>query len=201
MTDLFPIEAFVVLLLAALLPALIYLAWIRGGEQYGATSWGPLLGAFAYGAVFATFVAGIVEVILILVGGQVSQRYPAPEFTFLDPKSPASLFFVILVIAPFTEEALKASGVVRYSDRFRQVSDGPVFGASVGLGFGFFETLLYGLGAFLAGGLVAGILLIAVRSASSVLLHGSTTSLFGYGYAEATIGRKGHTGASFYLIA
>ncbi len=83
----------------------------------------------------------------------------------------------------------------------RRLADGPVFGAAVGLGFGFFETLLYGLGAFLAGGLVAGLALILVRSVSSVLLHGSSTAMFGRGYAASTFqGNSTATGA-YYLLA
>ncbi|MCI4330399.1 MAG: PrsW family intramembrane metalloprotease [Thermoplasmata archaeon] len=201
MSDLGALQDLAILILAALFPALIWLAWVRSSERTDAPGWGPLLGAFAYGALFATFIAAIAEGLILAGGAAVSQSYPAPEFTFLNPTSPWSLFFVVLVVAPVTEEALKASGVVRYSDTFRHVADGPVFGASVGLGFGFFETFLYGLGAFLAGGLIAGIALIAIRSVSSVLLHGSTTSMFGYGYAEGKIGRGGWTGASYYLLA
>jgi RsiW-degrading membrane proteinase PrsW (M82 family) len=201
MTAVAALEDLVILLLAALIPALVWLAWVRSSERAGAPDWGPLLGAFAYGALFATFIAAIAEGLILSAGAAVSQSYPRPEFTFLNPNSPWSLFFLVLVVAPITEEALKASGVVRYSDTFRHVADGPVFGASVGLGFGFLETLLYGLGAFLTGGLEAGIALIAVRSLSSVLLHGSTTSMFGYGYAEGKIGQGGWTGASYYLLA
>lgn len=201
MSILGPLEDLGILLVAALVPALLWLAWVRSGERRDAPAWGPLLGAFAYGALFATFIAGIAEALILAAGAAVSQSYPSPEFVFLNPHSPWSTFFLVLVVAPVTEEALKASGVVRYSDAFRNVADGPVFGASVGLGFGFLETLLYGLGAFLAGGLAAGIVLIAVRSLSSVLLHGSTTSLFGYGYAEGRIGRGGWTGGGYYLLA
>lgn len=201
MTDLGAFEDLGVMLIVALVPALLWLAWVRSGERKDAPAWGSLLGAFGYGALFATVVAGIAEAIILSAGAAVSQSYPAPEFTFLNPNSPFSLFFLVLVVAPVTEEALKASGVVRYSDTFRHVADGPVVGAAVGLGFGFFETLLYGLGAYLAGGIAAGIALIVVRSFSSVLLHGSTTSMFGYGYAEGKIGAGGYTGGGYYLLA
>jgi hypothetical protein len=105
------------------------------------------------------------------------------------------------VIAPFVEEAIKAYGVVRRDDALKVVADGPVFGASVGLGFGFFETFLYGVGGYLAGGLIAGVTLVFVRSISSVLLHGSSTAMFGYGYAASKL--EGRTGAAggYYLLA
>jgi RsiW-degrading membrane proteinase PrsW (M82 family) len=201
MTTLASIEDFLILIIVALIPAIVYLAWVRKSERFNTEPWGGLLRAFFFGALFATLIAGALEVIIVSAGTSVSQKYPAPEFTFLNGNSPTGVFFLILVIAPLIEEALKASGVAGYRTRIRLVSDGLVFGAAVGLGFGFFETFLYGVGAFLTGGLLAGIAIIIVRSLSSVLLHGSTTALFGYGYAESTLnGRTGLAGA-YYLIA
>jgi RsiW-degrading membrane proteinase PrsW (M82 family) len=201
MSDITGIEDLIILLVASLVPALAWLAWVRQGERYSTEGWGPLLSSFAYGALFATFVAGIFELIIVGVGTAVSQKYPGPETLFLNGNSSLGAFFLVLIIAPFVEEAFKAAGVVRSAAGFRLVADGPVVGAAVGLGFGFFETFLYGLGAFFAGGLLAGILLIVLRSVSSVLLHGSTTSLFGYGYAQERVGgKKGLTGA-YYLLA
>jgi RsiW-degrading membrane proteinase PrsW (M82 family) len=190
-----------ILVIVAFVPALIYLSWIRGTERYGRERWGPLLRAFIYGAIFATITAAILETIIVSVGTAVSQNYPAPEFVFLNGNSDAGLFFLVLVIAPLVEEALKGSGVVAFRASFRQLADGPVFGASVGLGFGFFETFLYGLGAYLVGGLSAGLTLILIRSISSVLLHGSSTGMFGYGYARSRFNQPGAGTGSYYLAA
>ena len=201
MTDLTGLEDLLILLLAALVPALIYLSWVRRAERFETEAWGPLLTAFFYGALFATFIAAILEAVLLAAGTAFSQAYPGPEFLFLNGNSTIGTFFLVLVIAPFIEEALKASGVVRVGDRFRLVSDGLVFGAAVGLGFGFFETFIYGLGAFATGGLVAGLGLIVVRSLSSVLLHGSTTAMFGYGYAENRLNQRTGYAGGYYLLA
>ena len=190
-----------VLVVVSLLPALFYLSWVRRTERYRTESWGPLLGAFAYGALFATFTAGILEAIFVSLGTEASGYLPGPEFLFLNGNSTFGVFFLVLVVAPFIEEALKASGVSARRKSLRILADGPVFGASVGLGFGFFETFLYGLGAFLVGGLAAGITLILIRSVSSVLLHGSSTGMFGYGYARGRFGVKGPQGGSYYLLA
>ncbi len=201
MSELAALEVLLALLLAALVPAVLYLTWVRGTERYSREPWGPLLNAFAYGAVVATIVAAVLEAILVTAGTAISQSYPAPEFTFLNGGSTLGAFFLVLVIAPVVEEGLKGLGVVRMSERVRSLPDGLIYGAAVGLGFGFFETFIYGLGAYATGGLVAGIVLIAVRSVSSVLLHGSSTSMFGYGYAQHRVaGSTGSTGA-YYLLA
>jgi RsiW-degrading membrane proteinase PrsW (M82 family) len=191
----------VILILVSLIPAMIYLSWVRRTERFRTESWGPLLRAFVYGALFATFTAAILEAIILAVGTAVSQTYPAPEFVFLNSSSTLGLFFLVLVVAPFIEEALKASGVAAHRAQISRLADGPVFGASVGLGFGFFETFLYGLGAFVVGGLAAGIVLILVRSVSSVLLHGSSTGMFGYGYARSKFGVAGPGSGAYYLLA
>ena len=191
----------IVLILVSLVPALIYLSWVRRTERFQTSSWGPILGAFAYGAFFATIVAAILEAVIVALGTSVSQLYPGPEFLFLNGNSTLGAFFLVLVVAPFVEEALKGSGVYSYRNQIRSVADGPVFGASVGLGFGFFETFLYGLSAYLVGGIEAGIALILVRSVSSVLLHGSSTGMFGYGFARSRFHVPGAGTGSYYLLA
>ena len=195
------LSGLIVLVLVALVPALVYLAWVRRTERYRTESWGPLLWAFVYGAIFATLVAGVLEGILVAVGTTASGYLPGPEFVFLNGNSPLGTFFLVLVIAPFIEEALKASGVAANRPRLKILADGPVFGAAVGLGFGFFETFLYGLGAYIAGGLAAGIALILLRSVSSVVLHGSSTGMFGYGYARSRFGVPGPGSGGYYLLA
>ena len=146
----------IVLILVSLIPALIYLSWVRRTERYRTESWGPLLWAFVYGAIFATIVAGVLEGILVAVGTPASGYLPGPAFVCQNENSPAGAFFLVLVIAPFIEEALKASGVAANRRRLRMLADGPVFGASVGLGLGVFEAFGAGLGGCLRGGRGAG---------------------------------------------
>jgi RsiW-degrading membrane proteinase PrsW (M82 family) len=191
----------VVLVLVALLPALAYLSWVRHTDRVASGGWGPILKAFAYGAVVATLIAAVLEEVIVSLGTAASTHLVGPEFLFLNGNSTAGAFFLVLVVAPFIEEALKASGVYAFRAQIRTLADGPVFGASVGLGFGFFETFLYGLSAYLVGGLVAGLALIVVRSVSSVLLHGSSTGMFGYGYARSRFGVPGAGSGSYYLVA
>ncbi|MFZ0699331.1 MAG: PrsW family intramembrane metalloprotease [Thermoplasmata archaeon] len=201
MSDLDTFLDIIIIFSVALIPAVLYLLWIRGTERYRTSSWGTVLTAFVYGAIVATLVAATIEGILLDVGTSVSQALPAPEFTFLNGNSTAGQFFLILIIAPFVEEGLKGLGVVLLRNRMAVVADGPVFGASVGLGFGFFETVLYGIVGFAVGGLAGAIVLVLVRSVSSVLLHASSTAMFGYGHAKSRIeGEAGATGR-YYLLA
>lgn len=201
MNGIVDLEDILILVLAALIPALVYLAWVRSTQHGQRESWGPVLSGFLFGALFATVVAGVIEAILVAGGTSVSQAVPGPEFIFLNGNTTLGVLFLVLVIAPFVEEGLKAAGVVNYRAAIRTVADGPVLGAGVGLGFGFFETFLYGLAAYLTGGIAAGLELIVLRSFSSVLLHGSSTAVFGYGYAEAEVTKRGHAGASHYFAA
>jgi RsiW-degrading membrane proteinase PrsW (M82 family) len=201
MTTALDLEDLLILFVVALVPAIIYLAWVRSTETGQREGWGTVLRAFVYGAFFATIIAAILEAIFIASGSALSQNYPSLDFVFLNGNTTAGALFLVLVIAPFVEEALKASGVIAYRSTIRQIADGPVLGASVGLGFGFFETFLYGFAGFVEGGLEAAIFLIAIRSLSAVLLHGSSTAVFGYGYAESAVTGRGHGGASHYLAA
>ena len=201
MVDLGAIDDLIILWVAAFVPALIYLAWIRSSERYSTEAWSPLLWSFAYGAFVATIVAAILELILVSAGTAISQAVPGPDFTFLNGTTTLGGLFLVLVIAPFVEEGLKATGVIRNRDKIRSIADGPVFGASTGLGFGFFETFLYGLSLFLTSGLAAAIGLVLIRSISSVLLHGSSTGMFGYGYARSKFGAPGAGTGAYYLLA
>ena len=195
------VGGFVILLLLALAPALLYLAWVRKTERYMTEAWRPLLNAFAYGAVGATVLAALIELILVSAGTSISEAFPGPDTSFLDQNTTAGAFFLVLVIAPFVEEAVKAAGVIRSSGEFRLVADGPVFGASVGLGFGFFETFLYGLSAFLVGGVALGIEVVIIRSFSSVLLHGASSAVFGYGQGVKVFSPGKPSTAPWYLRA
>jgi RsiW-degrading membrane proteinase PrsW (M82 family) len=201
MVDLGAIPDLIILWLVAFVPALVYLSWIRSTERYSKEAWSPLLWSFAYGAIFATLVAAVVEAVLVALGTAISHAVPAPEFVFLNGNSTLGTLFLVLVIAPFIEEALKATGVIRNKNQLRTIADGPVFGASTGLGFGFFETFLYGLSLFLVSGLGPAIGLVVLRSLSSVLLHGSSTGMFGYGYARSKFGVPGAGSGAYYLLA
>ena len=201
MVELGAVDDLIILWFVAFVPALVYLAWIRSSDRYSQEAWSPLLWSFAYGAFVATIVAAIVELVLVAAGTALSKSIPGPDFVFLNGNSTLGGLFLVLVIAPVVEEGLKGTGVIRNRARLRSVADGPVYGASTGLGFGFFETFLYGLSLFLVSGLAAAIGLVLIRSISSVLLHGSSTGMFGYGYARSKFGVPGAGTGAYYLLA
>ncbi len=189
---------FLVLLLFSLLPALVYLAWIRKTERYHEEAWGPLLRSFAYGAFIGTFISLILELALTSAYSRLLQ----PDLGIL-PKSPTvTLLVAALVIAPFVEEGVKGLGVLGQQKALRFIADGLVFGAAVGFGFGFVENLLYGLSGFLVGGITTALVILAIRAISTVVMHGSATAMTGFGVAlDRARGGKGHSMAAYYLLA
>ena len=174
-----------------------YLAWVRKTERYNTEAWGPLLRAFGYGAFIGTFISAILEGIFLLAYSSVIQ----PDLG-LPGGADATLVILAVVIAPFIEEGMKGLGVWNMRGQVRYVADGLVFGAAVGFGFSFVENMLYGVSALSAGGFMALLATIIVRSISSSLLHGSATAMTGLGVAENQL-RKGvgHSLAAYYLLA
>lgn len=106
-----------------------------------------VVGALIWGAVAATTLAGFAN----QGWGFVVARIGGPEF--------ASRWTAALT-APFTEEILKAAGVVLIvliaADEIDDVMDGFVYGAMVGLGFAVVEDVLYFIAIF--GGTPSGVL-------------------------------------------
>ena len=71
MNEVTALEDLLLLLIVALVPAIVYLSWVRGTERYQTQTWGQLLSLFVYGAVFATFVAAILELLVLDAGSAV----------------------------------------------------------------------------------------------------------------------------------
>ncbi len=76
MSGIAAVEDFGILVLAALLPALVYLMWVRQSERLGREPWGLLLRLFLFGAIGATIIAAILEVVIVDLGSAVAQKYP-----------------------------------------------------------------------------------------------------------------------------
>lgn len=133
-----------------------------------------VIGAFLWGAVAATILAGLANDGWALVIGRIG----GPEF--------ASRWTAALT-APWVEETLKAAGVVLLyliaRSEIDDMMDGFVYGAVCGLGFAVVEDVFYFVGVF--GGKPAGVLAgFYVRVVSSGLYgHVLYTGLSGMGLA------------------
>jgi RsiW-degrading membrane proteinase PrsW (M82 family) len=158
-----------------------------------------VLGAFVWGAVAATTLAGLAN----QGWGSVVARVGGPEF--------ASRWTAALT-APFVEETLKAAGIVLLAmiatDEFDDMLDGFVYGAVCGLGFAVVEDVFYFVGVF--GGTPAGVLEgFYVRVLSSGLYgHVLYTSLAGIGIAyfvsrrgEASLLRRTLVAAGLFAVS
>ena len=97
-------------------------------------------------------------------------------------------FLAAIVIAPVIEEFTKPLALRLKSVRYNldEIEDGLIYGAVAGLGFSATENLLYGYSS-LSEGIVAFLVLMAVRSFGGCLLHASATALTGYGYGKTVM--------------
>jgi RsiW-degrading membrane proteinase PrsW (M82 family) len=158
-----------------------------------------VIGAFVWGAVAATTMAGLANE----GWGLVVARLAGPQF--------ASRWTAALT-APWVEETLKGAGVVLIAMIARgeidDVLDGFVYGAVCGLGFAVVEDVFYFIGVF--GGSPAGVLAgFYVRVLSSGLYgHVLYTGLTGMGVAyvvsrkeEVRARRRVLVAAALFLVA
>ena len=110
-------------------------------------------------------------------------------------------FLAAIVIAPVIEEFTKPLALRLKSVRYNldELEDGLIYGAVAGLGFSATENLLYGY-SFLSEGIVAFLVLMAVRSFGGCLLHASATALTGYGYGKTVMRHSSLFGVLPYFI-
>jgi len=128
-----PAQAAMAVILAAgtSLPYAGVLLWL---DRYEVEPW-PLLGfAFLWGAAAATTAAMVGNGIFLAI---VSQWAPHPQ----------ALAFTTIVGAPFIEEGCKGAAVglifLAFAHDFDNILDGVIYGAFAGLGFAFFENLMF----------------------------------------------------------
>jgi RsiW-degrading membrane proteinase PrsW (M82 family) len=177
----------VILILAAFVPSLVYLVWIRNTERFSREPYGRLIKVFAIGASLSVVVAVAAEVILMTLYNQNIERV----YQLLGDNPSLSTLILACVIAPLVEEFAKAMGVFRVKRLMAEIEDGIIYGAAAGLGFAATENLLYESNAYLSDGVEAFIAVAVVRSLSSALLHASASSVFGLGIARGALQGRG----------
>lgn len=89
--------------------------------------------------------------------------------------------FAALVVAPIVEEPMKALVLfaVMFSRHFDNATDGFVYGAAAGLGFGMTENLFYFLNVAASGDAVGWALTVFIRTFFSAVMHACATSCVG----------------------
>ena len=189
---------FVAFGLAAVLsfgPAYLYLKSIRNAEETDREPWSALQTAFVWGAVSGVFYA----LILNGLGGSL---------VFLYSGNDADLTFVLtaIIVAPIVEEFVKPLVLFRNASvkgEIDEVEDGIVYGAACGLGFGATENILYGLSeGAVSSGLLGVIIIVTVRTVSSILLHLTASSFAGYGISQYLVkGAPFSVVIKYYLLA
>lgn len=182
---------------------LLFVWWVRNTSRLRREPMKIVLRAFGWGAFVSVVIALIFELILTSAAMEIPPLYEylASHFA-MDPTK----VFGFLVAAPFVEEAAKGLGVRSVRPSVHATSEGLVYGAAVGFGFSAMENLLYGLSAWVAlseQGLdpSASLLVIAVRSFSSSLLHASASAAVGYGLSKSWLGGRRYAYLPFYLFA
>ena len=185
----------VIIVLAAFIPSIIYLVWIRNTERFSREPYGRLIGIFLYGAILSVLIAVVFEVILAVIFNQNIERI----YEYVGDNPNLSTIVLACVIAPFVEEAAKGMGILRARRFMTELENGLVYGAAVGLGFAATENLLYENAALIEGGARAFIATAVIRSISSALLHATASSVLGLGMARKAL-RAGGWGV-YYLAA
>jgi RsiW-degrading membrane proteinase PrsW (M82 family) len=184
-----------ILIFASFVPAVTFLAWIRSGAMGRKEPWFQLSVAFLFGAVVAVVIAVTLEVL----AGALLSLPTVREYDIFGKDPSAVTFLTVVVIAPFVEEFAKVFGLFRVSRFIDHPRSGLVLGAAVGLGFAATENMLYEGSALLGGGVVLFLTTALIRSFSSALMHGSATSMSGYGLARSRFG--GRSWVPYYLLA
>ncbi|MBM4237389.1 MAG: PrsW family intramembrane metalloprotease [Euryarchaeota archaeon] len=179
----------VAVILAALIPSLLYMIWIRNTELSQREPLPVVSVSLLYGGTAAFGGAFLLETVLVigfLEDGNILNRFlwgmegPSPEI---------SIFILAVIIAPFVEEFLKAGGVFVVSKRLNELENGMIYGAAIGLGFAAVENVLYFSDALLVG-LEVFIATAILRTLTSTLLHASATAVSGYGIARSRLFRQ-----------
>lgn len=153
--------------LAAAAPMLLFLSAVWWLDRYDREPMWLLGVAFTWGA------SGAIAIGLVLGGAStwLLGRFSAELASLLGP----------VLIAPLVEEPAKALAVaaVLWSRHFDNMTDGFVYGAAVGLGFGMTENYLYFERVASTGSVGSLAVTIVIRTLFSAVMHAMASAVFG----------------------
>jgi len=171
-----------VVILAAVVPSLIYLVWIRNSERYNRERWMHVLSVFLFGAIISVIAAVFLESVAISVFYASGSIFSGGFWSY-EPYDPTlEIVILAVVIAPLVEEWTKGWGVMTVRNKLREPEDGFIYGAAAGLGFAAMENIFYN-GSALLDGYEVFLMTAVTRAAASTLLHASASAVLGYGIA------------------
>ena len=172
------LREFIILMLTAFLPPIIFVIWIRNTERYNREKWRSIFLCFIWGASISVIAAIILEYILnYSIVPSITNQQMLP-------------FVTVVLIAPFAEELTKpfALSIKGVKGELDELEDGLIYGAVAGLGFSATENFLYGWSyglKILPESIFFFLAFMAIRSFGGCLLHASATAWTGYGYSKA----------------
>ena len=182
---------FILLIIMAFLPPILYAIWIRNTEKYNREKWRPIILCFIWGASIAVIAALFLEMALeVSLAASIEDPYSIG-------------FLMVVLVAPFAEEFTKplALRIKTVKKELDEPEDGLIYGAVAGLGFSATENLLYGW-IFLSQGLMFFVFFMLLRSFGGCLLHASATAWTGFGIGKTVIKRISIVNAiPFFLLA
>jgi RsiW-degrading membrane proteinase PrsW (M82 family) len=172
-----------VVILAAVVPSLIYLVWIRNSERYNRERWMHVLSVYLFGAIISIIAAMFLETVAITVFYSSGSIFSSGFWSY-EPYDPTlGIIILAVVIAPLVEEWTKGWGVMTMRNKVREPEDGFIYGAAAGLGFAVMENIFYNSSALLNGFDVF-LMTALTRAVASTLLHATASALLGYGIAR-----------------
>ncbi len=152
---------------AAGLPMIAFVVIVVLLDRYEREPWWLVGLSFLWGAVGAAGLAIIGSLILMIPLSLLSES--------------ASDFISTTFVAPLVEEPAKALVllVIARTRHFDNATDGFVYGAAAGFGFGMSENFIYFASAAMEGSAFAWFGLVVVRTIFTALMHGCATALVG----------------------
>lgn len=165
-------------ILAAIIPALVYIYLIYYVDRYEKEPLWLLTAAFLWGAVPAIIGALLFNVVL-----------GAPFYMVLGQETGDAA--VATFVAPLVEESVKGLALLLilflWRDQIDTLLDGIIYGAMVGIGFAMVENVFYFVDEFQASGVEGWQTLVILRAVLFGLNHSLFTSMTGMGVAVAKL--------------
>ena len=186
---------FMVALLGSAIPAAIYVSILWWLDRYEKEPWWLMASTFLWGAIPAIVLACVSQLVMIVPMVMIGLGEPS---SLMDLKPgepvPAIMAWIVAVVAPLTEETLKAFPLFFIFFVFRRefdgLMDGLLYGALVGFGFAMTENFFYIFGTGTAKGLEAELGVFFARTILFGMMHALWSSMFGVGLAIARYSRS-----------